>query len=325
MGQKEKIENIANMLNIAETTVKRFFYTPEKLHTDTFREIMSILAKYYPEDLRTIVKKDYRDILFILTNHNLMIVSDIIKYLQKISLKYNITIRLYENADNIPLNILLRKNKKIWGDIRGIISLATETEESTNDFLIPTVFLNMPQQEYGLNIDVNDYLGGRLAIEHLYKNNWRKPAFITHHDLSGDVKERYDGVKMACNDFNIDCKLITTNNFSMEESYYATKNALNDKNIDSIFYFCDQMAIGGIKAINELGYKMGKDIGIIGFDNLEISEFIGLSSIDQKLYEKILYSVEYILFGNGQLFTEKSSKIIYNPEVAARKSSIKTL
>ena len=325
MGQKEKIENIANMLNIAETTVKRFFYTPEKLHTDTFREIMSVLAKYYPEDLRTIVKKDYRDILFILRDHNLMVVSDIVKYLQKISLKYNITIRLYENTDNIPLNILLKKNKKIWNDIRGIISLATETEETANDFFIPTVFLNMPQQEYGLNIDVNDYLGGRLAIEHLYKNNWKKPAFITHYDLSGDVKERYDGVKMACNDFNIECQLITTDNFSMEESYYATKKVLNDKSVDSIFYFCDQMAIGGIKAIDELGYKMGEDIGIIGFDNLEISEFLGLSSIDQKLYEKMLYSVEYILFGNGQLFTEKSSKIIYNPEVVARKSSIKKL
>ena len=325
MGQKEKIENIANMLNIAETTVKRFFYTPEKLHSDTFREIMSILAKYYPEELRSVVKKDYRDILFILTDHNLMVVSDIVKHLQKISLKYNITIRLYENTDNIPLNILLNKNKKMWSDIRGIISLATETEESVNGFSIPTVFLNMPQQEYGLNIDVNDYLGGRLAIEHLYKNNWRKPAFITHHDLSGDIKERYDGVKMACNDFNIECQLITTDNFSMEESYYATKNVLNDKSVDSIFYFCDQMAIGGIKAIDELGYKMGEDIGIIGFDNLEISEFLGLSSIDQKLYEKMLYSVEYILFGNGQLFTEKSSKIIYNPEVAARKSSIKKL
>ena len=109
----------------------------------------------------------------------------------------------------------------------------------------------------------------------------------------------------------------------MEESYYTTKNVLNNEDADSIFYFCDQMAIGGIKAINELGYKMGEDIGVIGFDNLEISEFLGLSSIDQKLYEKILYSVEYILFGNGQLFTEKSSKIIYNPEVVERKSSIK--
>ena len=94
MGQKEKIENIASMLNIAETTVKRFFYSPEKLHTDTFREIMSILAKYYPEDLRSIVKTDYRDILFIIRDHNVMVVFHSIKYLQKISLEYNIPIRL---------------------------------------------------------------------------------------------------------------------------------------------------------------------------------------------------------------------------------------
>ena len=56
MVQKEKVENIAKILNIAETTVKRFFYSPEKLHSDTFREIMSVLAEYYPEDLRSIVK-----------------------------------------------------------------------------------------------------------------------------------------------------------------------------------------------------------------------------------------------------------------------------
>ena len=109
----------------------------------------------------------------------------------------------------------------------------------------------------------------------------------------------------------------------MEESYNITKKILQDKTIDSIFYFCDQMAIGGIKAINEYGYEMGKDIGVIGFDNLEISEFLGLSSMDQKLYEKILYSIEYILFGNGKPFTEKSPLISYTPEVVARKSSLR--
>ena len=45
--------------------------------------------------------------------------------------------------------------------------------------------------------------------------------------------------------------------------------------------------------------------------------------MDQKLYEKILYSIEYILFGNGKPFTEKSPLISYTPEVAARKSSLR--
>ena len=189
MVQKEKVENIAKILNIAETTVKRFFYSPEKLHSDTFREIMSVLAEYYPEDLRSIVKSDYRDILFILRDHNLMVASDIIKYLQKITLKYNISIRLYENNENIPLNILINKNKKKWSDIRGIISLSTETEEITNDFLIPTVFLNMPQQEYGLNIDVNDYLG-ELEVNRLFAFLHISDGYLTMIYEPGDLLDQ---------------------------------------------------------------------------------------------------------------------------------------
>ena len=70
---------------------------------------------------------------------------------------------------------------------------------------------------------VNDYLGGKLAIEHLYENNWKNPAFVGHYELSGDIVERYEGVKTACENLNIDCKLFTTYNFSMEESYNITK------------------------------------------------------------------------------------------------------
>ncbi|MEI0485433.1 hypothetical protein R4K89_03685 [Brachyspira intermedia] len=48
----------------------------------------------------------------------------------------------------------------------------------------------------------------------------------------------------------------------------TTKKILLNKTINSIFYFYYQMAIGGIKAINEYRYEIGKDIGVIGFDNL---------------------------------------------------------
>ncbi|WP_240516547.1 hypothetical protein [Brachyspira sp. G79] len=45
---------------------------------------------------------------------------------------------------------------------------------------------------------------------------------------------------------------------------------MKDFDIDSIFYFCDQMSIEGMKGIKELGYKIGNDIDIIGGNNLEI-------------------------------------------------------
>lgn len=321
--RKDKIENIAKITGLSPITIKRFFYTPDKLRIETLRQIMSVLSKYYPEDLRKIAQTDYRDILFIFPDNNLMIIWDILKMLQKIALKYNFQIRIYENRDYTKLNELININRKKWQDIRGIITLGTQVDKLPEDFLVPTVFINTPPQLYGLNLDIDDYLGGKLAIEHLYLNSWKKPIFLTYEYIDKPSKDRYNGVKAACETLNLDCKLITSKDFSMEDAYITAKKALEKEDIDSIFFFSDQMAIGGIKAINEYGYKIGEDIGIIGFDNLEISEFLGLSSISQMLYEKLLFSVEYILYGNGKLFDEKLPTISYSPELVIRKSSVK--
>ena len=97
--RKDKIENIAEITGLSPITIKRFFYTPDKLRIETLRQIMSVLSKYYPEDLRKIAQTDYRDILFIFPDNNLMIIWDILKMLQKIALKYNFQIRIYENRD----------------------------------------------------------------------------------------------------------------------------------------------------------------------------------------------------------------------------------
>ena len=321
--RKDKIENIAEITGLSPITIKRFFYTPDKLRIETLRQIMSVLSKYYPEDLRKIAQTDYRDILFIFPDNNLMIIWDILKMLQKIALKYNFQIRIYENRDYTKLNELININRKKWQDIRGIITLGTQVDKLPDDFLVPTVFINTPPQLYGLNLDIDDYLGGKLAIEHLYLNSWKKPIFLTYEYIDKPSKDRYNGAKAASETLNLDCKLIMAKDFSMEDAYITTKKALEREDIDSIFFFSDQMAIGGIKAINEYGYKIGEDIGIIGFDNLEISEFLGLSSISQMLYEKLLFSVEYILYGNGKLFDEKLPTISYSPELVIRKSSVK--
>ena len=134
MIQKDKIEHIANITNLAVTTVKRFFYEPEKLHVETFRTIISVLAKHYPEELRKIAENDYRDILLIFPDNELMIISDIINILQKLALKYNFDIRLYENRKYLSLNKLIELNKKKWINIRGIITLGTMAENIPEDY-----------------------------------------------------------------------------------------------------------------------------------------------------------------------------------------------
>ncbi len=324
MIKKDKIATISDILNIAPSTVRRFFSHPEKLHAITFRQIVSILSAHYPEELRKLAEVDTRDILLIIPSHRLLIVSDIIKKIQELGLIYNFALRIYENNNLLPLEILFEKYKKKWDDIRGVITLSSTFKNVPEGYIIPTVFLNTEPQSHGACINVNDYIGGRVAIEHLINNGWKKPLFITYSPLDKCAKERHNGAKLACEEFGVEFQMVTTNNFSMDGAYEITKNLITSKrNFDSIFYVCDEMAIGGLQSINKEKLVLGSDIGIIGFDNLEISKFLGISSVDQALSQKMTLAIEYILYGNGKQFNETLPELSYTPIVVERYSSKK--
>lgn len=322
----EKLDLISKKLDISKTTIGRFFHNPEKLHIDTYRKITEFLSVYCPEELRLVSKTDTRDILFIIQDIHLLIIADIIKTLLQIGSEKNFGLRLYNNSSNLNLSELIKQNKKKWIDIRGIIMLAPNMiQTEINETLIPTVFLNTPSQIYGLSITVNDYYGGKIALEHLYKNGFRKPIFISYDASIGVyecARDRLNGYKIACEELGIECRYYTTD-FSMEASYNLTQKLLKNKDFDSIFYVCDEMAIGGLQALSDANITLGADIGVLGFDNIEISKFLGLSSVDQTLSQKLNFAVDYILFGNGRSWTEKSPEISFTPEIVERASSIK--
>jgi LacI family transcriptional regulator len=60
------------------------------------------------------------------------------------------------------------------------------------------------------------------------------------------------------------------------------KKAIEEKNLAQV-YFCgdDSIALGALKAINEAGLKVPKDIGLIGFNDAPMSEYVfpSLSSV----------------------------------------------
>ena len=57
----------------------------------------------------------------------------------------------------------------------------------------------------------------------------------------------------------------------------------------------DYLAIGMMRAMNELGYRVPHDFGIIGFDNLDISGYVNprLTTVEQnqELFGEMLWKV----------------------------------
>lgn len=64
------------------------------------------------------------------------------------------------------------------------------------------------------------------------------------------------------------------NAFSYKAGYQAARKVLERGSYSCIFCFSDILAIGAIKAIHKEGLKVPEDISVIGFDGIEISEYV---------------------------------------------------
>ena len=51
----------------------------------------------------------------------------------------------------------------------------------------------------------------------------------------------------------------------------------------AVFTLSNEMAIGAIKTVRDLGLTVGKDISIIGFDDFEVTEYLGITTIRQPI------------------------------------------
>lgn len=92
-----------------------------------------------------------------------------------------------------------------------------------------------------------------------------------------DYEERLRGYVMAhlANHIDISPALIRNINWDMETSYTETKKILQGgHSITAVFGANDRMAIGAMRAIQELGYSIPSDISVVGCDNIEFSQYV---------------------------------------------------
>ena len=140
-----------------------------------------------------------------------------------------------------------------------------------------------------------------LATEYLIKYGCKSIAIVLgdENDLGiGSLRE--EGFLKALKDnnieFNKDLRLL--GRFDYRGAYNEIKRILDKKiDIDGIFAISDIMAVGCAKAIKDSNLEVGKDISIVGFDGMDISEFYSptITTVKQPKLEMAELSVELLL------------------------------
>jgi LacI family transcriptional regulator len=115
-----------------------------------------------------------------------------------------------------------------------------------------------------------------MATLHLLQLGHVNIAHIKGLDYQPDSSARFQGYKKALQEAGIQFKqkLVLQGDFSCDMGYQQTIELIKSKiPFSAIFAANDQTAYGAIKALTDNGLRVPEDVSVVGFDDLETSQY----------------------------------------------------
>lgn len=175
-----------------------------------------------------------------------------------------------------------------------IVSLAPTDDEvarftSTG---VPTVLIDAFHPELS-TVQIDDVAGAMSAVDHLIGLGHRRIAYIgeTLTDnmfRSQPTQDRYLGYRqsLAAAGIEFDPDLHRQGRYGWRDSNRMANELLRMDHLPTaIFAYSDTMAMGALEAIRESGWHTPDDISLVGYDDVEITQYFQLTTVRQPLYE----------------------------------------
>jgi DNA-binding LacI/PurR family transcriptional regulator len=163
-------------------------------------------------------------------------------------------------------------------DIKGIVWISKVNDifiQKANEFNIPSVCIS--NYVPGINsILCDNSVGSHLAIDHLINLGHRKIGYINGISSYLNATERFTGYIGALNQYGYeyDSSLVRDGDWTFESGYETAMDLIKSvPEITAIYAANDMMALGAIKAVQQYGKDVPKDISIVGFDNINQGKY----------------------------------------------------
>lgn len=174
--------------------------------------------------------------------------------------------------------------------------------------------------------------GAELAVNHLIELGHRRIGMITTPHDNRLRNARVNGYRQALEAAGIeyDESLVVHgqtrkhDGFSEESGYEAMKELLAlDRPVSSVFASSDVQAIGAWQAIRKAGMEVPDDYSIVGYDDIKVSRFIGLTSVAQNMHYVGERATDVLLSRLNNTGSDEPVSELVEPELKIRKSSTK--
>jgi LacI family transcriptional regulator len=169
-----------------------------------------------------------------------------------------------------------------------------------------------------------------MAVEHLLKEGYSRIGMITTPHNNRIRNARVAGYRQALEEAGIefDPDLVVHGHtrkhdgFSEESGYEAMQDlfALSQP-VEAAFASSDVQAIGAWQALREEGLEVPDDFAFVGYDDIKVSRFIGLTSVAQNMHDVGQTATDLLLSRLKRQGPEDYVSRLIEPRLQVRKSS----
>ncbi|HWZ52040.1 MAG TPA: LacI family DNA-binding transcriptional regulator [Granulicella sp.] len=209
----------------------------------------------------------------------------------------------------------------------GLLLLETDANFVTP---LPVVTLCSHKPREGVtNIGVDHGAAARLVIRHLYDRGHRKIAFMRGRRKVSDATYRWEATMQVARDFGVQptperIVQLGSSEWSPEMGYEPTKRLLQvTQDFSALVCVHDWAAVGAIRALQEEGIDVPRDVSVVGFDDIVGAAFHTprLTTIRQPLRRMGQLAATILLDRIAQPEREYAGTVLVKPELIVREST----
>lgn len=293
---RSTIYDVANQAGVSITTVSRVLNAPGMVKTKTKELVLKVIRdlQFIPHaEASSRSRKDFRRIGVLLPY---LTTPSFVQRMRGITTalpgnEYEVIIYAVDNAEQLEEYMHMLPHS---GRVDGLIILSLPIKDIYADRLLEgkleTVMVETGHP-YFSSVEINNAEGGRLVAQDLVKRGYKRFGFVGE---TGEPpyslhpgEDRLRGYKEELKrlGFDLPGKWICMQPFSMEKVVDKACRLMEGEMPEVIFAASDMQAVAVLKAARRMGIRVPEDLGLIGFDSIDISDYMDITTVNQCLDE----------------------------------------
>lgn len=303
MTDKATGSDVARLAGVSKSAVSRAF-TGGIVSDDARKRIFDAarVLKYRPSNAaRALTTNRSRMIGIAVTHLDNQFYPEVVERLSDRFAKAGYRLLLFVTHGDADLEPML--DELLGYGLDGVIlassSMAARVAEECTAVGVPVVmFNNLDPEGRQPGISANDEAGGALVARYFAAAGLTRLAVITGLGGSTSSDRRQHGFSTQAANAGLAPPLIVSGHYTFEGAFQATLELLAaSRPPEGLFCVNDHMAIGALHALHSKGIVPGRDVSVIGFDNVAIARWplLSLTTLAQPLDEMVAAAVDMLL------------------------------